>query len=123
MGDFEVSCDIIKGGGSATEETKDPLQTSPSTPVRRKLSGPGVQSAKGFGGTTFMIDPSKFKKPTPSSPAKNCQVTPLKSSLILRWLNWLVLPGPFLGVGTWRNSYGNLKTGPSTRPGPQIEDR
>ena len=60
-----------KGEISAKKELS---QTSPNTPVRRKLSGPGVLSAKGFGGTTFMIDPSKFKKAAPNSPSKKSQV-------------------------------------------------
>ena len=60
-----------KGEISAKKELS---QTSPNTPVRRKLSGPGVSSAKGFGGTTFMIDPSKFKKAAPNSPSKKSQV-------------------------------------------------
>ena len=56
------------------ETSQKSSQSVPSSPSRAKLSGPGVTSTKGFGGKTFMIDPSKFKKSTPKTSENNPQV-------------------------------------------------
>ena len=69
----ERLCEKAKEKVPTCQDKKDVTETSPSKPSR-KLSGAGVVSTNNFGGKTFMIDPSKFKKNSQNSLKNEPQV-------------------------------------------------
>ena len=57
------------------KEVIEPAKCQKSAPFPRpRLSGPGVVSTKSFGGKSFLIDPSKFKKSTTSTTDNSSKV-------------------------------------------------